>query len=176
MVGIRFHPSVGRTIADTQYPQLTLLNPNAKANNLYKDIFSKLIVKPTPQAQIVAAYRWLSENLPKLSKLPDTLKLSIERIKTSKEGKLFGAAPVSLRQIERDFKKWLGITPKHLQRVIRVHQTLKVLKANPTLSLADVAYINGFTDQAHMTRELQQMAQITPRRYRLLATNEAQTH
>nr|WP_246240014.1 helix-turn-helix domain-containing protein [Pseudoalteromonas caenipelagi] len=168
MVGIRFHPSVGNIIANAQHQQLTLLNPN----RIYKTIFSKLIISPTPHAQIVATYRWLCENLPVLSQLPDTLKQSIERIKTSKESKLFGLAPISQRQIERDFKKWLGITPKHFQRVIRVHQTLNVLKANPTLALADVACINGFTDQAHMTRELKYMTKITPRQYRLLITKQ----
>ncbi|NQY35884.1 MAG: AraC family transcriptional regulator [Alteromonadaceae bacterium] len=66
---------------------------------------------------------------------------------------------------ERQFQKWIGITPKHYQRIIRVTNTRNSLKRNPDVDLVDLALNKGFTDQAHMTREFKQIAQITPKKY-----------
>ncbi|MFM2652319.1 helix-turn-helix domain-containing protein, partial [Vibrio alginolyticus] len=72
---------------------------------------------------------------------------------------------ISQRQRERNFQKWLGITPKHYQRIKRVKHTLEQLRAQPDLTLSELALEQGFSDQAHMTRECKQIARMTPKQY-----------
>lgn len=73
--------------------------------------------------------------------------------------------PLSLRQLERQFKHRTGMTPKYYQRLIRVKSTIEHIKQNPDISLADLAMENGYSDQAHMTREFRQLAKMTPGSY-----------
>ena len=73
---------------------------------------------------------------------------------------------ISQRQTERLFKAWLGMTPKEYQRILRVRTTLDILRDESNAELADLAVTAGFSDQAHMTRELNKLAKVTPGQYR----------
>ncbi len=71
---------------------------------------------------------------------------------------------ISQRQLERLFKKQVGISPKTYARLQQVRQARKVLKANTGL-LADVGYQTGFYDQSHFIREFKKVVGITPTQY-----------
>jgi len=76
-----------------------------------------------------------------------------------------GNIGLSQRQLERQCQKWLGITAKHYQRIIRVNDTRSSLKQDPDINLATLALEQGFTDQAHMTREFKNIAKITQKKF-----------
>ncbi|MDO6528021.1 helix-turn-helix domain-containing protein [Motilimonas sp. 1_MG-2023] len=69
---------------------------------------------------------------------------------------------LSQRQIERLFKRWLEISPKQYQRILRVQKTINYLREHKAVTLVDVSQQFGFSDQAHMTREFRSIASITP--------------
>jgi transcriptional regulator GlxA family with amidase domain len=62
------------------------------------------------------------------------------------------------------------MTPKYYQRILRVKHAISFIKLNPQATLVDVTLENGFTDQAHMTREFTYIAKITPKKYSKLIT------
>lgn len=66
---------------------------------------------------------------------------------------------VSSRQLERDFKLVLGITPKDYQRITRFQLALKLMKDK---DLSQAAIIAGYCDQSHMTKEFKRMSLWTP--------------
>jgi AraC-like DNA-binding protein len=70
---------------------------------------------------------------------------------------------VSRRQIERDFSRWLGVSPRHLSQVARVQGVAK--RAYAGASLADAAADLGFADQSHMNRVVRQLTGVTPREF-----------
>ncbi len=57
------------------------------------------------------------------------------------------------------------MSPKRFQRILRVNNTISLLKSNPNTDLLELALDNGFIDQAHMTREFKQIAIITLKRF-----------
>ena len=73
--------------------------------------------------------------------------------------------PLSLRQIERQFKSQIGLTPKYYQRLIRVKTAIGLIRQCPTINLVDLATEAGFSDQAHMNREFRTLAGMTPKEY-----------
>ena len=77
-------------------------------------------------------------------------------------GQLSESIELSQRQIERLFKLWLGMTPKHYQRILRIKKAIYFLRLHRNVNLADVAQQFGFSDQAHMTWEFRTIACITP--------------
>jgi AraC-like DNA-binding protein len=70
---------------------------------------------------------------------------------------------VSRRQIERDFSRWLGVSPRHLSQVARVQGVAR--RAHAGASLADAAADLGFADQSHMNRVVRQLTGVTPREF-----------
>jgi AraC-like DNA-binding protein len=76
---------------------------------------------------------------------------------------LAGEQHVSRRQLERDFGRFIGTSPRHLARVVRVQAVSR--RAQAGAGLADIAADVGFADQAHMTRVVQQLTGLTPRRF-----------
>ena len=57
----------------------------------------------------------------------------------------------SLRQLERQFRDDVGLTPKTFSRIVRLQSALRRVRQGRALT--DVALACGFYDQAHMTRE-----------------------
>jgi AraC-like DNA-binding protein len=68
---------------------------------------------------------------------------------------------ISRRQLERDFGRWLGVSPKHYAQVARVQAVGRQAQAGSPL--ADVAAGLGFADQSHMNRVVRQLTGLTPR-------------
>jgi AraC-like DNA-binding protein len=74
---------------------------------------------------------------------------------------------VSSRQLERDFRRWLAVSPKRVAQTARLQHAARL--AHRGLSLAQVASEAHFADQAHMSRSIHQLTGKTPRQ--LFATN-----
>lgn len=68
---------------------------------------------------------------------------------------------VSARTLERRFVAAVGLTPKRYSRIARMQRSLASL-ALPGARAIDVAHALGFTDQAHLTRELVALAGVRP--------------
>ncbi len=79
---------------------------------------------------------------------------------------LAAKAGVSPRQLERNFSKELGISPKTLARVVRFAESWSQLLRRPDLSLAGLALELGYSDQAHFSHEFSAFGQRSPREFR----------
>lgn len=67
---------------------------------------------------------------------------------------------VGRRQLERDFARHVGTSPRHLAQVARLQGVAR--KGRGGASLADLAADLGYADQAHMSRTVRQMTGLTP--------------
>jgi AraC-like DNA-binding protein len=73
------------------------------------------------------------------------------------------ALHVSPRQLQRRLLSAAGYTPKTLHRILRFQRLLALAgAAGPGASLSSLALRAGFADQAHMTRDLRDLAGSTP--------------
>lgn len=75
------------------------------------------------------------------------------------------------RRWQRACKYQLGVTPKLLQRLVRLHQSAQIGLTNPVLltkapapGWADHALAAGYSDQSHMLRDYRELAGLTPAR------------
>lgn len=69
------------------------------------------------------------------------------------------------RQLERHFKKQIGISPKQLSKVIRLQATLQMLLNQKTERLTDLAYENEYFDQNHFIKDFKEFVGITPKEF-----------
>ncbi|AMM51054.1 hypothetical protein TH61_07470 [Rufibacter sp. DG15C] len=72
---------------------------------------------------------------------------------------------IGMRQLERAFKKDLGLTPKTYMRLSRLSSVLQLISQNPNLPLAQLSYLGGYSDQAHFNREFKRMTGVVPSKY-----------
>jgi len=77
---------------------------------------------------------------------------------------LAGRLGVSERTLRRRCLSALGYGPKMLDRVLRFRRAARLIHARAPLVAA--AHLAGYADQAHLTRELQYLAAITPAQLR----------
>ncbi len=163
LAGIRFHPAIGYGVLGQHYNRITRLAP--EDDNLYHlyQIYAELQEQQDDDARVDALYRWAAANLDFTHVIPDTLERALDCIRQEVSPGLLGERlDLSQRQIERIFKLWLGMTPKHYQRISRIKKAMNYLRLHKNSSLVDVAQQFGFSDQAHMTREFRTIACITP--------------
>lgn len=163
LAGIHFHPAIGYGVLGKHYDKPTLLLPEEdKLYNLYQ-VYSELRMQKDNDRQIKALHLWAKKNLDFTNVIPDSLGKALESIKQDEAlGQLSESIKMSQRQIERLFNTWLGMTPKHYQRIIRIKKVICFLRLHKKANLADVSLQFGFSDQSHMTREFRTIACITP--------------
>lgn len=68
------------------------------------------------------------------------------------------------RQLERNFKKQIGISPKQLGKVLRLQTALKML-LNDKESLTNIAYESEYFDQAHFIKDFKEFIGTTPKEF-----------
>jgi len=69
------------------------------------------------------------------------------------------------RQLERNFKKQIGVSPKQLGKVIRLQTALKMLLNKKEENLTDIAYQSEYFDQAHFTKDFKEFTGINPKEF-----------
>jgi AraC-like DNA-binding protein len=99
---------------------------------------------PPPAARVGQAAAWL------MRQKGSTLDMSA----------LAQSVRTSLRQLERDFQAWLGLSPTTYARIVRFQRAAAAVTDG--LPLSHAAADHGFVDQPHMTRSMRRLAQVTP--------------
>ena len=80
-------------------------------------------------------------------------------------GMLARVAGLSMHHFARQFKQSAGVTPHYYLTQKRVERAQEML-VQTDLSLAEIAYAAGFSDQSHLARHFRYMLGTTPREFR----------
>ena len=75
---------------------------------------------------------------------------------------LAAAVGWSRRHLAQSYRRAFGVSPKVLARIMRFDRAQRMLRSPEQPSLAEVAHICGYADQAHMTREWNAFAGSAP--------------
>jgi AraC-like DNA-binding protein len=78
---------------------------------------------------------------------------------------------ITRRHLERQFREYVGLGAKHVARITRIHAVLDLLQQRPSMSGAEIAAACGYSDQAHLIRECQELAGRTPQRLKTTETS-----
>lgn len=76
---------------------------------------------------------------------------------------LAGKVYISKRQLEREFKSKLGISPKSYMRIARLNEVNRAITAGKRVDLAELSYSTGYADQAHFIRDFKQFTGESPK-------------
>lgn len=69
----------------------------------------------------------------------------------------------TVRQLERNFKKLIGLSPKEYSTIIRFQNALSLIRnPNQNRSLLDIAFECGYYDQSHLCNEIKRNTGLSP--------------
>jgi len=72
---------------------------------------------------------------------------------------------INRRNMERKFTSVIGMSPKQLSKVARLQATLKMLEQKKFASLTEIAYENGYYDQAHFIKDFREFTGMSPKSF-----------
>ncbi|GAA5021916.1 transcriptional regulator [Marivirga lumbricoides] len=73
---------------------------------------------------------------------------------------------ISLRQLERRFKAYIGLTLKEFSNIVRFNKAKKAITTFQNSSLLEIAFDMGFFDHSHMTYEFKRISGENPSFFR----------
>lgn len=73
---------------------------------------------------------------------------------------------ICLRQLERRFKSYIGLTIKEFSNIVRFHHAKTSISALTKTSLLEIAFDFGYYDHSHMTNEFKRISGENPSFFR----------
>lgn len=144
---------------------LSILFGDEKAEKLSR----KIIQAKTTEERIEIVEKFLFERLNDEATIDNIVKSTIDTMFLSKGSKHLNVIlkddKSKRRQLERNFKKQIGLTPKQLSKVIRLQATLQMLLNQTTRTLTDIAYESEYYDQAHFIKDFKEFTGLTPKEF-----------
>lgn len=151
-----------KNLVDKETPVADLFG-QAETNQLEQN----LIRAENTEKRVEILEKFLFQKLNEENTISSIVKSTVEMLLVSK-----GCTSISdmlkvdsskRRQLERHFKKQIGISPKQLAKAIRLQANLQKLLNQQTETLTNIAYENEYFDQAHFTKDFKEFTGITPK-------------
>jgi AraC-like DNA-binding protein len=140
---------LGSRIHDLSAALLKVSQLNERIRLLDNFLLRQLDVAVHPDAIVVQAVEHITANEGMLP-LPSLLK----------------TLAVNERTLERKFKTYTGISPKHFSGIVRLNASAKRMQRMAAEDrLTGIAYDSGYFDQAHFIREFRKFTGMTPHQY-----------
>ncbi|KAA3440203.1 helix-turn-helix domain-containing protein [Rufibacter hautae] len=151
----------------------TLLNCPANLDEVLGASFSAFCRKlghlKTFEERVLAADAFFLNQVPANDVPPSFVQVAAHLIRCQEGGtsveRLSHEVCIGMRQLEREFKNKLGLSPKTYMRISRLNKVLQLITQNPSLSLAQLSYLGGYSDQAHFNRDFKQITGELPSVY-----------
>ncbi|MBO0693082.1 MAG: AraC family transcriptional regulator [Acidimicrobiaceae bacterium] len=159
-VGLRFSRGLGPALLAIRADEL--LDVTADLGSLWPSGEARVLSEQVAAAPEAALEAWAGEGFarresPRIGSVVFELAASGTPVAAMAD-----CLGIGVRQLHRRCLPLFGYGPQHLARVLRLDRAL--VAAHRGVPLVDVAATAGFADQAHLSREVRDLAGTTPRR------------
>lgn len=133
-------------------------------------ILEQKIIQATNSKQRIAIIEhFLLEKLKDKSTIDIIVKQTVDALLSSNGNEsittILKADQSKRRQLERNFKKQIGVSPKQLGKLIRLQTALKMLLNEDAQSLTNIAYESAYFDQSHFIKDFKEFTGINPKAF-----------
>lgn len=168
IVGARCHPGLASGLLGM--PASELLNQSVPLREVWGSAdtarFARVAEEATLPARMLAMEVALTRRIGDARPVDHTTRSAVQWMAQHPKGRVEQLSEwlgTSKRQLQRRFLVSAGYGPKMFQSVLRFQRLLnEARRAGGNRTLADLAADAGYSDQAHMTREVQRFASCTP--------------
>jgi len=171
VLGVRFYPYGLSAFSSLPQYYFTDLGVNIEDVFSYsqKDIHEKLSQTKNNEEKISLVNEFLIANL-LINKKGfrnhhfSSMQFAVQQLQqTGGIGKINSIATklnISNRELERRFRKYIGLSPKQLSKTFRFQEVLQ--KKYLSYNLTDIAHLSGYYDQSHFIRDFKAFSGIQP--------------
>jgi AraC-like DNA-binding protein len=168
VLGVQLRP--GAVPAILGAPATELLNGRVELAELWgrpgREVADRMGSAPSMARAIAALEAALLLRLARADVQPDAVPARVRALVARREQPAVRALAADLglgeRQLRRRSVAAFGYGPRTLGRILRFQRVVDALRGPATASLADLAAREGYTDQAHLAREVGGFAGLTP--------------
>ncbi|MEZ4970260.1 MAG: helix-turn-helix domain-containing protein [Flavobacteriaceae bacterium] len=155
-------------------PISNLVNKETPINQVFgtknaSDLEKKIIQAENTGRRISIIEKFLLDRLNEEKTINAIVKNTVDSLLSTKGSasitSIFKDEPSKRRQLERNFKKQIGVSPKQLGKVIRLQTALKMLLDQKAENLTDIAYKSEYFDQAHFIKDFREFTGINPKEF-----------
>ena len=128
----------------------------------------ELAAAGTSEEKFAAAEQWLTSRFEESLRPPESISKVVEMLQTepaSKCNEVMAAFNGTQKHLIAQFRKYIGLNPKHFQRILRFNDVFAKMQANQFLSWSDIAYLCGYSDQSHFIREFKNFSGFSPEEF-----------
>ncbi|RXJ83331.1 helix-turn-helix domain-containing protein, partial [Arcobacter sp. CECT 8985] len=136
-----------------------------------EDIINKIKINKQEPTEVIQILNNFFSNL--CSKIKD--QEIVEEIKklmqSSNLNNFYNEIDLSIRQVQRETKKFTGLTPQTIQRILRFYKILDNLRTFDDINFSSLAQKLDFYDQSHLIKEFKYFSGINLKNF-LFTKNE----
>ncbi|WP_339922229.1 helix-turn-helix domain-containing protein [uncultured Cyclobacterium sp.] len=132
--------------------------------NLREQIFNG----KTSEEKFQSAENWLLERFRQDKTPPVDLLNVLEKLHNEPVEhylKIIEGYPKTQKHLIDQFKKYVGLTPKYYQRMLRFNEILQQIFKSKKIEWAQIAYQFEYTDQSHFIKEFKHFSGINPQKF-----------
>ncbi|NQX98826.1 MAG: helix-turn-helix transcriptional regulator [Flavobacteriales bacterium] len=135
---------------------------------LAKELEQKIVQAASTQERIAIIETFLLNELNQNKTIENLVKTTVDTLLATNGNtsinKILKDELSKRRQLERNFKKQIGISPKQLGKVLRFQTALKMI-LNDKENLTNIAYESEYFDQAHFIKDFKEFVGTTPKEF-----------
>jgi len=148
------HEIAGEVVAADQFPEAELL-----------ELREAIVAAPDSVDKFAVADGWLDKhyraNLAPPRSIVELTK-SLQEQPASKLKEILHSFGGSQKHLIDQFRKYIGLTPKQYQRVLRFNDVFVQMQSDQFLSWSDIAQLCGYSDQSHFIKEFRHFSGFNP--------------
>lgn len=153
-------------------PMDQLADKVTPGNNLlggsFPEFRERLLAAPTSADKFALTDAWLESNYDVELITPEPIINVVKGLQAqpaSKLNEIICQYTGTQKHLISQFRKYIGITPKHYQRVLRFNDVFVQMQNDQFLSWSDIAHRCGYSDQSHFIREFKNYSGFNPESY-----------
>ena len=137
--------------------------------NKAKELENNVIIATDTYQRIALIEKFLLDKFNDKVTIDNVVKMTIDALLASngseKISSILKDYSSKRRQLERNFVKQIGVSPKQLGKVIRLQSALKMILNKDPNSLTSIAYANEYFDQAHFIKDFKEFTGVSPKEF-----------
>lgn len=128
----------------------------------------ELLAKETSEEKFKVAETWLTHRFQKQKTPPAELLDIVERLQKEAVAdypKIITNYSKTHKHLIDQFKKYIGLTPKYYQRILRFQEILQQIHKSEKIEWSQIAYQCEYADQSHFIKEFKHFSGFNPQKF-----------
>ncbi|MEM7231722.1 MAG: helix-turn-helix transcriptional regulator [Planctomycetota bacterium] len=175
LAAVRFHPAGMYALVKSSMEDLS--NRVQAAETLLGEsiqgLREEILRAKDAETKLDAIEEWLSVHVDPDGKPPREIESALDSMRgdptISTVQTVIDESGLSRKHFTQVFKKYVGVTPKRFQRILRFSQALTQIQSNEKIHWSALSVDCGYSDQAHFIKDFQRFSGFNPSEF--LAVN-----